>query len=845
MKEKKDDIDIRRHETPESEASAPQQFQFQLQKFSLSLSKQAQENEENRKSSSSNESYKTSPSKSIKSFFKNRASAYSIESISEEPEIKSLTTKHDSIMSHSHHPHSPSRSSGITTLLKPSFIKSKTLFQTLSSSGSANPSNTNRNIDTNLTSNNRPTTIEDFADTSSSSSDDENKTRDYDSESINSIIDDYDQSDTHYFHYGNSSNDQTPRKQKPHRPDSKFVFKEIFDEATSFIENDSPNTIRNSQHSNSNSTSTSTSNRNSGSSKRSSQNSNRSNSIRRNPSLKETRSIIELTLANSGNSAIPPPQVITDSPKSLQSSSFHSFKEASSQRFSGSSSNSNNTTGKFKIYDDSTSVHRSPSASSDINTRLTRNDLQKQKNVLSASSNIDCNRSSLLNEVSDLCGKHKEESTPMPTPSKSLISPDRGDNISSEDSFSITGSMNEQANILERPIRTKSLLSQRQTLINFDETLLRQSNLSNSSLTNPNQSNPNINKDLNRGTFRSSISSGELLSKLENFYDSNRDSNIYQVSNLNPRSSYNHDNAKNALANLTAGLDSNSELPVMLYTVQDKDFNEGNQRWSVYESRNNLTHSKKSQTNLQQPYSSSSNDYHSITSSNIDHPEKVHHKHDHQSPSSSLSSSNSPNSRNQLYMSQNFNENIGDFRRVQPRPNDQYYNQEQSLSNKPSYGAFSISKPMKNNHLHDKVSMQTSHENMLDQNRPSTNKEWNETTLSGDHSFNQRKESFDKDFDSINDHVTQSWGRFILMMVFGLIIPPLYFLLALGAFDTSSYNRSQYFYQQQYSNLVKQRINKRYSKTQKIISVVFGLFWFAVILAMIGVGFGLGLTREA
>lgn len=85
-----------------------------------------------------------------------------------------------------------------------------------------------------------------------------------------------------------------------------------------------------------------------------------------------------------------------------------------------------------------------------------------------------------------------------------------------------------------------------------------------------------------------------------------------------------------------------------------------------------------------------------------------------------------------------------------------------------------------------------------------------------------------------------TWKYFSVMMIIGLIIPPLYFLLSLGIFDKLSNEKNYYtgiYYKQQY--LINHSRVVKFSPLQKTISFFIGLFWFAIILAMIGVGFGL------
>ena len=78
-------------------------------------------------------------------------------------------------------------------------------------------------------------------------------------------------------------------------------------------------------------------------------------------------------------------------------------------------------------------------------------------------------------------------------------------------------------------------------------------------------------------THRSSISSGELLSRLEASYDVSGRRQMRPVSGLN---------------NFTARLDSRTELPVMLYRVENESFDE--KRWSLVESQRDSARERKS-----------------------------------------------------------------------------------------------------------------------------------------------------------------------------------------------------------------------------------------------------------
>lgn len=90
------------------------------------------------------------------------------------------------------------------------------------------------------------------------------------------------------------------------------------------------------------------------------------------------------------------------------------------------------------------------------------------------------------------------------------------------------------------------------------------------------------------------------------------------------------------------------------------------------------------------------------------------------------------------------------------------------------------------------------------------------------------------------------WWYFGLLMVLGLFVPPVYFLITCGVFDVN--NKFQQFrlnyYFQQYSRHNRELPRRvKFTRTQKWISFLFGLFWISVIVSMIGTGLGLALTR--
>ncbi|KAF6063154.1 putative integral membrane protein [Candida albicans] len=78
------------------------------------------------------------------------------------------------------------------------------------------------------------------------------------------------------------------------------------------------------------------------------------------------------------------------------------------------------------------------------------------------------------------------------------------------------------------------------------------------------------------------------------------------------------------------------------------------------------------------------------------------------------------------------------------------------------------------------------------------------------------------------------WINWSLLMLLGLIVPPLYFVIPIGLMDRD-------YLGLRYAN----KPSKKFTTTQKIISLILGILWLLIVLAMIGVGIGLGVTRES
>lgn len=514
---------------------------------------------------------------------------------------------------------------------------------------------------------------------------------------------------------------------------------------------------------------------------------------RTNRRASQRRSVIELTLASHSNSE-----------NSL--SSYHSFHDAKSD-----------STGSpgFLIHEDSGSASiRSMDLrkSSSVRTPVDR------RTVVSMSSNVDANRSSLYNITAG------SSSSARFSPAEKYPEPDI---TPKSHAYDVTDS-------LERPLFDASLLS-----VIADETALRS----------------------NRSTIRLSMSSGELLVRLG---PSAEQKEPILVENASKKDLYNREKAGTTLVDLTAGIDSSTELPVMLYKVQNKSFDEGEQRWLVYEkktmvppgkpfiglasrsvSRNSSSSSTYSRTSAEKTFSrnpQSARNSGENTSIRIPTPPErafsriptSENRSRNPTPpevSSKSGNSSAPSLReyyspsiasaSHAYFQQNFGNNIGDFRHNKPRDSPALVSP--------------IAQPGPNPFLRDTVSQQTSHDHMLD-----------DVDSSGLLDYDLEKYALHNRSKTYQRQAPQfhSWGAFAAMMALGLIVPPVYFLLSLGVFDLSGRTgayKGLYYAQEKDSQQIR---GKKYTPWQKMLSLGAGVFWFCVILAMIGVGLGLGLGRE-
>lgn len=343
-------------------------------------------------------------------------------------------------------------------------------------------------------------------------------------------------------------------------------------------------------------------------------------------------------------------------------------------------------------------------------------------------------------------------------------------------------------------------------------------------------------------THRSSISSGELLSRLEASYDVSGRRQMRPVSGLN---------------NFTARLDSRTELPVMLYRVENESFDE--KRWSLVESQRDSARERKSD-NIGSHDSSASNE-----STRLYPGQKMSIQTDHSESSFSgidprAKSPQYSNLQGRFQTDQIGGDGQGDGHgENRGSGSNSGSNSNSGTNSGRGSGSGSSSGPISGS-SHQKSSIQSyfdrlqqSKNNQSPQSKPAprmdpeTSPNHPKSPEESPHQFITRPPRTEKIRDSEERKTSHermfyekdifhlppitkryhSWFYFLVIMIVGLVAPPVYYLVTLGVMDR---RRSRHGPQ------------PRFLRGQKFVSLAIGIVWILVVLAMIGVGFGVGQT---
>ncbi|KAI5960376.1 uncharacterized protein KGF55_004668 [Candida pseudojiufengensis] len=772
-----------------------------------------------------------SPTKSLKTFFfsKNRLSSYSIDSISEEPElndsIASTTTPQKKKLSIpnnlSNNELSPSKSPRILNFnLKPKFIRSKSSI--VSDSGGSTISKYP------VLQNNRTITIDDFADTDSSDESFSNKSQNQGEkeiekeenqeespviidESFNSVLQEYinRESESRFIEVESRPNSKILSSNE------KEILKNLTEPQPAFNNEEDEQ-----QQSALNITPPQ-----------------RSTSILNQPS---PTSLTQVGNRNSGNSITSLRfKVSNDKVEPIKTISRHmststnidinrSSSLRASMAFSDDSdsfNNNNNNSSGQRLPDPTITPLATPRGKYNFGT----NSGGESDKIINSSSSDPANSSSISNDTPIMITGLKRNS--------SLASETKNNRLSSKSQIideTMINKSNNPNNVTSNTVHT----------FTFDETILKS-------------------KHTSMGA-RSSMSSGELLRNLENSYEitkssgghSNRSSQpqsqqqqqqrLSQQQSLDQSQSQQSQNQQSRDSqsqvstpitqqfilkapissppqlhpenNMTAGIDQTNELPIMLYKVHDKDFDESKNRWSVYENRNSNT------TNISKNISSGNNNHISPKLDSLIHHEPPSSASSASASASSHISSSSSSSASYQSIDQLSEPKSSNLRH--PEPSYQSHQPQNHNQNILERNSLVLSQP-KRNIYHETPKNLKDLEKQL-QNLPYLPKQQSELEE--------------------NTYKFQNYSnlKFGILMILGLIIPPIYFLIPIGLFDDNlSKNNSYYGGGLRFYNKSKDRvIIKRFTKWQKITSFIFGILWVSVILAMIGVGLGIGLTRE-
>ncbi|KAI3407042.2 hypothetical protein KGF56_000130 [Candida oxycetoniae] len=308
-----------------------------------------------------------------------------------------------------------------------------------------------------------------------------------------------------------------------------------------------------------------------------------------------------------------------------------------------------------------------------------------------------------------------------------------------------------------------------------------------------------------------------------------------------------------AVNNMTAGLDSTNELPVMTFKVHNKDFDDSKNRWSVYEHRNSQNSNMYVAVGAKLNQTSS---YHSLTPPNAElkRPERSYsgglnsvsnvgigdsitsRVSNTRSSSPSSFSAESNQSLNQMarnLVNRHFDNTIGES--LIEYDQQQYQQSQQDPIYPDDDNSLVLSQPQRN--LLYKNKQQPGSMTVLEKQL---------YTVPID---NSRLPFIPKQQQTNEDDVYRieyyPMIQFAGLLCLALVIPPIFILITVGVFDGNSkvgyYGGMTSYKEKRPNDLV---VLKKFTKAQKVLSLIVGIIWITIVLAMIGVGLGVGLTKK-
>lgn len=470
---------------------------------------------------------------------------------------------------------------------------------------------------------------------------------------------------------------------------------------------------------------------------------------------------------------------------------------------------------KFEIYEDNQNANKETS-----NRRGRSN--KHRKKVLSTSSNIDVgNRSSLYNSTIASNNTQKTEEGKIkgkyPDPNISLSGTAHGISNTLLDADAENSSVRMSysgQSILERPLDTVII----DESVDMNETILKGVGEDNNSSAyqfvpiRERYTRDGASGSKARESLQISLSSGELLSRLETFQEIPEQDDTQNTESRNIESTTYGENMEEISTRNREyeKLTSSDELLIANKEVQ--------RRVSVRKIFIETKKPVKSQL-PQQAHLPLSDIVEQGLRKNLTLSEKQH--------SNTSSHPSPPISNTKQFIDKELNQNIDDFRHNKPwtlaSPN------------------LSVSKPKSNIRLLDNLTKKNSHDYLLeDAPKPSYLEPVSLGSIytSGDIEKQLKQEK-------LPGPSYYSWLTLIGFMLLALVIPPLFFLLSLGFCDNFNHHPCHYYgnkpWLQYLSNYLVNNTT-RFSRTQKLFSFVVGVLWIAIVISMIVVGLCVGIA---